>query len=228
MSTSGDRFKTGNGYTTEHSRRLFIEENPSVEAPTSLVAGKYGEPLFFWQLHSILGSQRIEAIIRKFYTLVWEGEEWFKAAFVLTNDLEGHVWTQSAFWIDAMGGGRAYHGGHYRLTFHHSRVEEAMTRKGAIRWLELMRQALEESDLTQDPRVKPCISSFLELHMNKYGEQFEYSTEGLDYNIKSKSSQDASSDAPGGNGVLAQGDAMTQGKGKGGRQGGPGALDVAE
>jgi len=107
---SGDRYKTGNGYVTEHSRRMFIEDNPSVEAPTSLVAGKNGEPLFFWQLHSILGSQRIEAIIRRFYTLVWEGEDWFKEAFVLTNDLEGHIWTQSAFWIDAMGGGRAYHG----------------------------------------------------------------------------------------------------------------------
>mmetsp|Transcript_15377 Transcript_15377/g.30358 ORF Transcript_15377/g.30358 Transcript_15377/m.30358 type:complete len:252 (-) Transcript_15377:83-838(-) len=201
MSTEGEeRYKTGEGYVTAHSRRLFTDENPSVEAPSTLSAGKNGEPLFFWQLHSILGPKRIEAIVRKFYELVWKGEEWFKEAFLHTNDLEGHIWTQSAFWIDAMGGGRAYHGGHFRLSFHHSRVEQAMTRKGAIRWLELMRQALDDSDLTSDPRVRECISGFLELHMNKYGEQFEFLAEGLDYKIKPLAEKlpeaDASNQAP--------------------------------
>lgn len=37
----------------------------------------------------------------------------------LKSDVDHHIETQTAFWIDSFGGGRAYHGGDYRLNFHH-------------------------------------------------------------------------------------------------------------
>lgn len=36
---------------------------------------------------------------------------WFKEAFTQISGVEHHINTQAAFWIDAFGGGRQYHGG---------------------------------------------------------------------------------------------------------------------
>mmetsp|Transcript_37531 Transcript_37531/g.58625 ORF Transcript_37531/g.58625 Transcript_37531/m.58625 type:complete len:177 (-) Transcript_37531:245-775(-) len=90
-----------------------------------------------------------------------------------------------------MGGGKAYHGAHHRTSWHHHQVSQVMTREGADLWMLHMRAALDKADLTDDPRVRPCIDGFLETHMKKYAEQFDFDEQGIDYsgnggNVKPK------------------------------------------
>jgi truncated hemoglobin YjbI len=117
--------------------------------------------------YAVLGKSRIHSLVNTFYTLVFADtpNPWFRDAFARLGDLEHHVATQSAFWEDVMGGGRRYHGGEYRLHFHHTNNAAAvMTAKGATRWMFHMRHALQThaAQLTRcDPRVVPCILQVL-------------------------------------------------------------------
>ncbi len=98
-----------------------------------------------------------------FYSLVFADtpNAWFRDAFARIGDLEHHVATQAAFWEDVMGGGRRYHGGEYRLHFHHTNNAAAvMNAKGATRWMFHMRHALQThaAQLSRcDSRAVPCI-----------------------------------------------------------------------
>ena len=137
------------------------------------------KPLYFWQLYNVLGQRRIVKLVTNFYTRVYEDEDdpEFKRAFTRISGKEHHIRTQAAFWIDAMGGGRAYHGGMYRVEFHHSHnARQVMTHQGAVRWMHHMRAALDESDLGTDPRVRGVIDDFLFIMMEKYGSQHGFKT----------------------------------------------------
>jgi len=60
----------------------------------------------------------------------------FGHAFTRLASMDHHIATQAAYWIDAMGGGRVYHEGNYRLEFHHGHnVREVMNAAGAKRWM---------------------------------------------------------------------------------------------
>ena len=68
-----------------------ILENKKI---TSLVASNdKTEPLYFWQLYSILGEDIIEKLIRLFYTNVFEDKKnkWFSDEFVEIGSIEYHV-----------------------------------------------------------------------------------------------------------------------------------------
>jgi truncated hemoglobin YjbI len=100
--------------------------------------------------------------VHTFYSFVFaDTHTWFRDSFARIGDLEHHVATQSAFWEDVMGGGRRYHGGEYRLQFHHANNAAAvMNAEGAARWMLHMRQALQvhAAELARcDVRVVPCI-----------------------------------------------------------------------
>ncbi len=58
-----------------------------------------------------------------------------------------------------------------------------MNKDGAVRWMYHMNRALDESDLTDDPRVKASILDFLKTHMDKYAEQFNFDTTGIEYGV---------------------------------------------
>jgi len=104
-------------------------------------------------------------------------EPWLPNAFTRISDWDHHIATQAAFWLDVMGRGKCYHGGEYRLQFHHQHnAGHVMTQVGAARWMHHMRQALDESDLGPDPRVKGCIEEFLHTRMEKYAGQFSFQT----------------------------------------------------
>eukprot|EP00759_Apiculatamorpha_spiralis_P046070 PhF_6_TR42695/c0_g1_i2/m.64432 len=106
-----------------------------------------GQPLYFWQLFSLLGQARIEKLVRSFYTKVFNDTEnaWFREPFSNVGGLQHHTDTQSAMWIDTMGGGSYYHGGDFRLQFHHQHnALSIMTLEGATRWLYHMRITLNE------------------------------------------------------------------------------------
>merc|ERR1712137_1468185 len=116
-----------------------------MDAPSSLVASpSVEEALYPWQLYSLLGRRRIHKLIHSFYTRVFNDEE-FRVAFANVASKRHHIQTQTAFWIDAMGGGRQYHGGDYRLHFHHTHnASSVMNAEGARRWMHHMTGAILE------------------------------------------------------------------------------------
>lgn len=154
----------------------------SLDADSNLEA-----PLYYWQLYSVLGYQRIEALIRSFYERVYNDtqESWFRDAFARISGVEHHIATQTAFWVDVMGGGKQYHGGDYRLNFHHSNNAAAvMNARGATRWIYHMKLALNDhrSELNElDARVIPCINDFLRTKMIKYAEEHSWKFNEADF-----------------------------------------------
>jgi len=145
----------------------------------SLVASNDGgKPIQFWQLYSVLGPQRIQAILKNFYSRVFEDEDWFRAVFARVGNVDHHIRTQSSMWIDVMGGGHAYHGAEFRLNFHHTHnALQVMNDQGAARWVKLMVDALDASGahMTDDPRVRPAINTFLSFFFDKYADDFNFS-----------------------------------------------------
>lgn len=141
-------------------------------------------PLYFWQLYSLIGHQPIIDIVSDFYTRVYDDTEtWFRDAFARISGKDHHIATQSAYWIDAFGGGPMYHGGHYRLTFHHTHnAAQAMTAKGAKRWMYHMRGALQAYDFSKlDPRVLPCIVEFLRTKIQTYATEHNWILDEHDF-----------------------------------------------
>lgn len=170
------------GYATASAINHFLEMHPEVdkEEARSLQANPdVSRPLYFWQLYSILGTERIMKIVENLYTRIAADadEPWLPAAFTRISDWDHHIATQAGFWLDAMGRGKCYHGGEYRLHFHHQHnAGHVMTQVGAARWMHHMRLALDESDLGSDPRVKGTIEAFLHARMEKYAGQFGFQT----------------------------------------------------
>lgn len=189
-------YKCQLGYATEEARSLWVARHrqnsiPSDEEAMSLVASKdTTKPMYYWQLFSILGKEQIDQLIRKFYEYVYADEEYTKLKKVFQKvpnttpqeSMEHHIKTQSQYWVDALGGGKKYHGGFGRLEFHHRyNGMEVMNTEAATRWTFHMNRAIVESDFTADPRVKDCLCDFLKTHMDKYGEQFKFNTQKLSF-----------------------------------------------
>lgn len=181
-------FTPGTGYMTEKIRRQYIEhaitagllprEAHRMPQILSLTAPNDSrQPIQFWQLYSVLGEQRIVKLVSRFYRRVFADEDWFRSVFARVGDLNHHINTQSAMWIDVMGGGAAYHGGEFRLSFHHSHnAMQLMNDRGARRWVRLMADTLNDPDIdiTDDPRVRPAINSFLAFFVGKYAAEFAF------------------------------------------------------
>ncbi len=151
-----------------------ILENKKI---TSLVASNdKTEPLYFWQLYSILGEDIIEKLIRLFYTNVFEDKKnsWFSDEFIEIGPIEYHVRGQKKFWLDIMGGGECYSGGEKKLNFHHNLVKNIMTTKGANIWMYHMDSALNKMDFSNDKRIRKCIDIFLNHFMTKYAVEFDF------------------------------------------------------
>jgi truncated hemoglobin YjbI len=184
------QFTPSEGYLTRQIQKKYIDH--AVEAAllpqaahriasvVSLTASRQATtPIQFWQLYSVLGPQRINNIVTRFYNRVYADEAWFASVFSRISGKEHHIQTQSAMWLDVMGGGMRYHGGEYRLNFHHTHnAFELMNAKGARRWTELMVTTLNDpvTALTDDPRVRPATNTFLDFFMRKYAEEFGFDT----------------------------------------------------
>ena len=181
-------YPTSTGYLTETIRKQYIDQAIAdkllpdnahrMATILSLEASNDpSKPIQFWQLYSVLGPQRIIDLVRNFYQRVYRDEHWFKAVFERISGIEHHVATQSAMWVDVMGGGLTYHGGEFRRNFHHTHnAMELLNDRGAQRWLELMIQTLNDPslDLTEDPRVRPALNTFLNFFMGKYARDFRF------------------------------------------------------
>ena len=181
-------YPTAVGYMTEAIRRRYIEHavplgflpaqaHRMAQIVSLCAANDVSKPILFWQLYSVLGSERIRALVRRFYARVFADEHWFRSVFERVGPLDHHVMTQSAMWIDVFGGGMTYHGGEYRLRFHHHHnAMSLMNQRGAERWVALMAETLDDpgTDFTSDSRVRPAVNTFLSFFMGKYAEDFGF------------------------------------------------------
>ena len=137
----------------------------------------YAKPIQFWQLYSVLGKDRIVSIVANFYTRVFKDEDWFRTIFERVGPVNHHINTQSTMWLDVMGAGPNYHGGDFSLNFHHTHnAIQLMNEKGAKRWVKLMVEALDDSQIhmTDDPRVRAGINTFLTHFFGKYADEFNF------------------------------------------------------
>jgi len=149
----------------------------SLDAPNDVT-----KPIQIWQLYSVLGQDRIVRIVSSFYERVFADEDWFVSVFARVGGVNHHINTQASMWIDVMGGGPAYHGGDFRLNFHHTHnAIQLMTEKGAERWTKLMLETLDTSaqHMTDDPRVRPALNTFLSYFMGKYAQEFAFENKSV-------------------------------------------------
>lgn len=192
-------YDTASGYMTVVIRKKYIDaamesallpaaSHRLVQVVSLNASDSQDKPIQFWQLYSVLGRKRIINIVSRFYDKVFANEKWFTSVFEKVAPKARHINTQSAMWIDVMGGGLQYHGGEFRLNFHHTHnAMELMNAKGAERWVNLMKATLDEPDLdlTSDPRVRPALNTFLSFFMEKYADDFDFgSAFGSDHDIR--------------------------------------------
>lgn len=181
-------YPTRHGYMTEAIQRAYIaaaidrkllpaEAHRMAQVISLDAPNDPSKPIQFWQLYSVLGPDRIVAIVRNFYERVFADEDWFTGPFARVGGLEHHVMTQAQMWVDVMGGGPAYHGAEFRLNFHHTHnAMEVMNDRGAARWTRLMVDTLDACarHMTDDPRVRPALNTFLHHFMEKYAHEFAF------------------------------------------------------
>jgi truncated hemoglobin YjbI len=206
--SSGCPFASAAGYTTEKGRDAWVEVrglgaggDPS--QPWHSLDANMDDPyapLYYWQLHSLLGVAQIETLIRRFYGKVFDVAEdmkdspalkaklsgaTFRKVFAKHGTLEHHVATQTAFWVDSFGGGAAYHGGQHRLDFHHeTNAHQVMNAAGATHWMRRMGDALLETSFSAiDLRIKPCIVEFLRTKVKLYARTGGWKFEKRDFSF---------------------------------------------
>ena len=142
--------------------------------------------LFFWQLHSLLGTEPVHKLLDAFYTRVFEGEDdLFRQTFEGSAGFHYQVVVQSNMYTDCFGGGKLYRGGMDRTHLHHSTLgKKLMNREGADRWHDVMVEALDEMTPefdAVDKRIRPTMNTFLAFFMEHYGSQFGFDTSGLKF-----------------------------------------------
>jgi len=181
-------YQTERGYLTETTRQKYItkavaskllpkDAHRMPEILSLKASNNMKKPIQFWQLYSVLGQDSIVGIVSDFYSRVFADEKWFRIPFARVGDVNHHIGTQASMWLDVMGGGPYYHGAEYRLNFHHTHnAHMLLDEKGARRWVKLMVQALESSQhlMTDDPRVRLSINTFLAHFFAKYASDFRF------------------------------------------------------
>ena len=144
-------YKPSFGFLTDYYRREYINKNLTVDAykeeyiMTLNAKGNTTDRLYFWQLYSILGEERIHNFIQNFYERIFNdfNDEKFSNTFKKLGTIEYHIYGQQNFWLDIMGGGKRYAGGEFRLERHHNLAKDIMNKKGASRWLYHMEKTLK-------------------------------------------------------------------------------------
>lgn len=185
-------FQPQSGYATSDTRLEWMRRNNIImdddypDDMKSLEANPdHTAPLYFWQIYSLIGKRPIISIVRNFYERVYQDKEnpWFRNVFANISDIGYHISAQSAYWIDAFGGGKRFHGGNHRLRIHHEyNASEIMNARGATRWMFHMRRALQDHTF-DDPRIQPCILDFLKIKMIGYAEDHSWSFDETDFKL---------------------------------------------
>lgn len=172
------------GYLTEFFRKEYINNklNHTEFKEQSVISLNHldnnTDHLYFWQLYSVLGEERIHCLIEKFYKNIFDDKTdlFFSNTFKSFGTVNYHLIGQKQFWLDVMGGGKKYAGGEYRLKRHHDFAKIIMNKRGAARWLMHMENTVYDNtlDLTNDERVKYCILDFIHFFMKKYAVEYNF------------------------------------------------------
>lgn len=182
------RYPTRHGYMSKKVQHTYITSaiskgllsknaHQNGEIVSLIAPSDRAKPIQFWQLYSVLGQDPIVKIVQNFYERVFADEAWFTSVFARVGGINHHINTQASMWIDVMGGGPYYHGAEDRLNFHHHHnAMQLMNDKGAKRWSTLMFETLAgcADQMTDDPRVRVSINTFLTHFMAKYAEDFKF------------------------------------------------------
>jgi hypothetical protein len=164
--------------TSAIERGLLPEDAHRMAQILSLEASNdISKPIQFWQLFSVLGPDSIVAHRREFLHARVCRRGLVRFRLRPRRRLNHHINTQASMWVDVMGGGPYYHGADFRLSFHHTHnAIQLMNRKG--------RRALDQADgrnarrtaehMTDDPRVRPALNTFLDYFMGKYAQEFAF------------------------------------------------------
>lgn len=177
-------FEPTSGYMTGILKNEFLElmvpesKHNTIEVQSMYYHHNDSDKLYFWQLYSLLGENKINIFITNFYKRIFDDDEdkHFVESFKELGNLKKHIYGQTNFWLDCMGGGKLYKGGEKKLKFHHNLAKDIMNKKGADRWLLHMKNTLYDKNnyIDEDPRVRPCIIEFVNFFMKKYSEQFNF------------------------------------------------------
>jgi truncated hemoglobin YjbI len=145
------------------------------------------DPLYFWQLYSIVGKHPVRKIAQNFYNRVFEDadDDDFRATFEKSSEKEYHVLLQTFMYLDCFGGGRYYAGEQARVDMHHKTAARSiMTQQGAEKWTRYMRASLDDETEALDkidPRARPALNSFLKYFMDKYAGTFGFDSSELHF-----------------------------------------------
>ena len=91
--------------------------------------------------------------------------------------------------MDAFGGGACYHGGDFRLNFHHANnAGQVMNEAGANRWMYHMSKVILHKGYVErlavvDPRALPCLVDFLELKMQLYAREYGWTFDASPFRL---------------------------------------------
>lgn len=164
-----------------HKNLLYDNKTLSLIASNNI-----NDELFFWQLYSILGLDKIYNIVYLFYLKIFSEQnneyKWFKDKFIEAGDLNYHIKGQLSFWLDIMGGGIFYYKDEYNLNQRHYMVKVIMNKEGAELWLKYMSDTLGELEIhkLKDERIIKCFKSFLNYFMITYSEKFDFTFKKLE------------------------------------------------
>ena len=196
------RHDSGPGRLTEKIRSEFIRVGVEDGNMTECEANDPGAlslfapqdraaPMYFWQLHSVLGEDLLDRMITSFYSSVLGDDDapWFRDAFAELGGLRYHVRGQLRFWMDVLGGRGDYRPGEKGLRIHHDTAREVMTERGAMQWMFHMNRTIRRfsSELrSADPRSIDCMREFLVFFVEKYGAQFDFNFKDFDFDLNAK------------------------------------------
>jgi len=139
-------------------------------------AGMEGRPPT--TMYDRLGGERvIEGLVKSFYSKVLEDRvnSGFVEPFKRVS-LDHHVEKQVDFLVSATGGDPTrYPGGAKKIMLMHKMfAKSAMNKAGANLWLRYMVDAIEENN-EMPLEMKEPLLEFMNVEMEKYGEQFDFS-----------------------------------------------------
>ena len=101
-------FKPSFGFLTDYYRTEYIKSNLTLGAfkEEQIMSLNYkvntSKRLYFWQLFSILGEERIHNFIQKFYESIFNdiNDVYFSNTFKKLGTIEYHIFGQQNFWLD--------------------------------------------------------------------------------------------------------------------------------
>ena len=136
------------------------------------------DEIYFWQLYSILGKNKIKNIVEHFYYKIFNSNknDWFKMEFIESGDLTYHIKHQTNYWLDIMGYGPSYFGGEELLNYKHNNIKKIMNSKGSKLWIKYILETLFDLNYhkMEDKRIFITLKEFIYFNMYIYSKQFNF------------------------------------------------------